>query len=282
MQAADDRAGKPRLSLNAALRNPLVRRAIFVASVVLFILLGLQVSLLIGWVNPALWGLLQAPLLEGAKNTFVFTAIIIPLGTGLGFLLGWARISRSPILRWPVMVYIDIVRGTPILVMILVAFFAVPLLLKSRDTYAAGLYFALIALAIHTSAYQAEIFRAGFQSIPRAQVEAAESIGLSSWQAMRFVVLPQTFRIILPALGNEFAVIIKDTSLLSAIGATELVFLGRTQANEALYTFGRVEWVFTIWLIIALLYFVITYVINQVTAAIEHHYRVPGLGSVAF
>lgn len=243
---------------------------------------SLGLSRFIGLIDARLWTLLERPLSEGALNTLTFSVTVIPLGAIFGFFLGWARVSRHPVLSWPATVYIDLVRGIPVLVMILFAFFWLPSLLQTPNRLQSGLFFAVMALVIHTSAYQAEVFRAGFQSVPQGQIEAAESLGLSRWQTMRYVVLPQTFRVTLPALGNEFAVIIKDTSLLAAIGAADLVFWGRNNVQFALYNYGIIEWVIALWLVIALVYFTITYVITQVVGAVEHAFRVPGLGSVAF
>ena len=264
----------------AILENPTFNRAVLVTGVVSGVFLALGLARGLGYIDPRLWNLLELPVSEGAANTLKFSLTIIPIGAVIGFIMGWARVTRHPILSWPASVYVDIVRGTPALVMILFAFFWLPFVLRSRDP-SAGLTYAVLALAIHTSAYQAEIFRAGFQSVPRGQIDAAEAIGLNRWQAMRHVVLPQTFRVTLPALGNEFAVIIKDTSLLAAIGALELVYWGRESAQYAL-SLGSIGWVISVWLVIALLYFVITYVITNMVGAVEHAFRVPGLGSVAF
>ena len=270
---------RPRRTFDAVLKDPLFRRALFTGSVVTAILVGIIGAGSSGVLDPGLWTLLQKPIYEGAIRTLGFSVTVIPIGALLGFALGWARVSRHAILSWPAAVYVDLVRGIPVLVLILFAFFWLPTVFGAEDAFESGIFFATLALAIHTGAYQAEIFRAGFQSVLRGQVEAAEAIGLSRWEAMRYVVLPQTFRVTLPALGNEFAVIIKDTSLLSAVGAAELVYWGRTQVQLAL---GIIEWIIAIWLVIALLYFVVTYIINQVVGAIEHAYRVPGLGTVAF
>lgn len=266
----------------AVVRHWLFRRGLLLAAVLVGIYIGLEVARATGAINPDLWDVLQHPLRQGASNTLLFSVTIIPLGALIGFAVGWARFSRHPLLSWPAGMYVDLIRGIPQLVLILFAFFWLPSLLPLGDTFQAGLLFALLALVIHTGAYQAEIFRAGFQSIPRGQIEAGEAIGLSRFQVMRLIVLPQTFRVTLPALGNEFSLIIKDTSLLAAIGAAELVFWGRTAVQYATRTFGQVEWAIIIWLIIALLYFVITYLITHVVNALEEAYRVPGLGSVAF
>ncbi len=269
-----------RRPLPPILRSNLFKRIVVAGSVVGAILGGLWTAGTTGLIDPILWNLLQRAFSEGAINTLTFSIFVIPLGAILGFLIGWSRVSRHPILSWPAVVYIDIIRGIPPIVMILFAFFWLPTLIRVPGV--TGVFFALWALVIHTSAYQAEIFRAGFQSVPRAQIDAAESLGLSRWQGMRYVVLPQTFRVVLPALGNEFAVVIKDTSLLAAIGAAELVFWGRNISQFTAFEFGAVEWALIIWLVVALLYFVVTYVIVQIVGAVEGAFRVPGLGSAAF
>lgn len=278
---ADSRESKPDEStrIRRLVRDPLFRRAVLAAVVVLGLLGGLFIIRSLGAIPDRIWQLLSRAMTEGGANTFRFSITIIPIGVVVGFLLGWARVSRHPILSWPASVYVDLVRGMPQIVMILFAFFWLPSLLRTQNAFDSGIFFATIALAVHTSAYQAEIFRAGFQSVARGQVEAAEAIGLSTWEKVRFVVLPQTFRVTLPALGNEFAVIIKDTSLLAAVGAPELVFWGR---NFQQLVTGEIEWILTIWIVIALIYFVVTYIVTQIVGAIEHIYKVPGLGTVAF
>jgi polar amino acid transport system permease protein len=255
-------------------------RVLLVVGVVAGLYLVLGVARLTRLIDPVLWTLLQNPLSIGIQNTILFSVSVIALGTGIGFLAGWARVSGHPLLSWPAAAFVDVFRGLPPLVLILFAYFWLPFVLET-DTYSSGLTFAVIALALHSGAYQAEIFRAGFQSVPRGQIEAAEAMGLSPGQSLQFVILPQTFRVTLPALGNEFANVIKDTSLLAAIGAADLVYWGRNSAGSEL-ALPHIEWVFAIWIIIALLYFIITYVITQAVAAVEEHFRVPGLGSVAF
>jgi len=251
---------------------------VFAVSTVVVLFLVLGVTRLTGAIDPALWSILERPLVDGAMNTIIISLTIIPLGLLIGFLVGWARFSRHPLLSWPATVYVDFVRGVPPLIMVIFAYFWVPSLF-SGGLADAGLAFAVLALAIHTSAYQAEIFRAGFQSVARGQIEAGQAIGLSGEQVMASVILPQTFRVTLPALGNEFALIIKDSSLLALVGATDLAFWGR---NTAQTMTAHIEWVMITWIVIALVYFVITYFVTQTVAAIEHSYRVPGLGSVAF
>jgi len=259
-------------------KRPRLSRAVFAVSTVLILFIILGIARQTGAIDPLLWSFLEAPLLSGARNTVMFSLIIIPLGLLIGFSVGWARFSRHPIISWPATVYVDFVRGVPPLVMILFSYFWLPLVIGNLES---GLPFAVMALAIHTSAYQAEIFRAGFQSVPRGQIEAGQAVGLSKGQVMASVILPQTFRVTLPALGNEFALVIKDSSLLAIVGAMDLVYWGR-QIEQFTLNYGVIEWVMAIWIIVALIYFVITYLVTQTVGAIEGSFRVPGLGSVAF
>jgi len=132
-----------------------------------------------------------------------------------------------------------------------------------------------LALAFHSGSYQTEIMRAGILSVPAGQIEAAYAMGLSRWRTLFNVVLPQAFRVALPALGNEFSSVIKDTSLLSAISAVELSFIGGVLVNGAL----RIDFnlIFIIWTEIALLYFVLTYVVVRLVRFVENRSKVPGL-----
>lgn len=193
--------------------------------------------------------------LEGLGTTIKLTAIGIGLGTILGLLLGLAKIAyveRGPwkwpvkiFVRWPAVAYITVFRGTPLFVQILLIHFAlVPLLIHQTDgliiqgetalflkrEYGAFISGA-VALTLNAGAYIAEIFRAGIQSIGSGQVEAARSIGLNYYQTMRFVVVPQAVRRMLPALGNEGITLLKDSSLVSAIGLAELAYAARTAAG---------------------------------------------------
>ena len=266
-------SGEPRRSRRLAVLgqwisiNPRLSRAAFAISTVVVLLIILGVARAVGAIDSRLWGVLERPLIDGAKNTAIFSLTIIPLGLVLGFFIGWARFSRHPLIAWPATVYVDFVRGVPPLVMVLFAFFWLPTL-TGGGSYEAGLVFAVLALAVHTSAYQAEIFRAGFQSIARGQIEAGQAIGLSSPQVMASVVLPQTFRVTLPALGNEFALVVKDSSILAIVGAMDLVYWGKQFEQFALTHYGIIEWVMVIWIVIALLYFVITYLVTQTVGAI--------------
>jgi polar amino acid transport system permease protein len=223
----------------------------------------------------------QGLIISAFFTTLLYTALVIPLGMVIGFLTGWARMTKFKFLSYPATIYVDLVRGIPPIVLILFAFFFGPFILPGlMDPTQSGRFFAAMALALHTGAYQAEIFRAGFQSIPKGQVEAATAVGLSKGQAMTGVVLPQTFRLVLPALGNELATVLKDTSLLGAIGILDLFGTARSQAQTSTIYGGGLQ-VFTWWTVVAILYFVLTFSLTRSLQFIERRYQVPGLGSVS-
>ena len=163
-------------------------------------------------------------LLRGAVVTLQLTAIATVLGLLGGVLLGLARLSRVWFLRLLSRCYIDFFRGTPLLVQLYIIYFGLPVLLRSLgigfkfDQWSA----AIVGLSLNSAAYLAEIVRAGIQSIDIGQKEAAGSLGLGAWQTMRYVVLPQALRRMIPPLGNEFIILLKDTSLVAVIGYQEL------------------------------------------------------------
>src|SRR5881396_249469 len=171
-------------------------------------------------VSASFWQIYGRFYVTGLFGTFFYVALTLPLSVVLGFLMGWARVSRIRVFSWPASLYVNVFRGLPPLILVIFAsLFGTNLVPQPimdrflsgfrRGDIAVGL--AAIAIAMHSSAYQAEIFRAGFQSVPKGQQEAAQALGLRPWQGMMHVILPQTFRLSLPPLGNEFAVLIKDT-----------------------------------------------------------------------
>lgn len=232
--------------------------------------------------DPVFWNRFQRSLWRGFQGTLYYSAIVVPASVVIGFFAGWARVSRYRSLSWPVSVYVDLIRGIPPIVLVIFAFLFVPALLPDQfNTQEAALLFSAIALAVHSGSYQAEIFRAGFQSVPRGQLEAAQAIGLDNWTIMGSVVLPQAFRLSLPPLGNELASLVKDTSLLGALGAVELVALGQ-EFNQQLVIFGgQLGWVFAVWTAVAALYFVLTFAVTRGLLFIEKRFRVPGMEGVS-
>jgi polar amino acid transport system permease protein len=235
--------------------------------------------------DPVLWfGWFRADIIaeyaelfwRGLWTTIGVTVICIVLGSLLGLLIGIARLAdarHAPakqvcryLLRWPSTIYVSFLRGTPLFVQILLMHFAVlPLLINPVDglivagdtardikqNYGA-LVSGVLALTLNASAYISEIFRAGIQSIDRGQSEAARSLGLSYRQTMYRVVLPQAFRRMLPPLGNNAISLLKDSSLVSAIGLSELAYAARTVAGaysrywEPYLTISVMYWTLTL------------------------------------
>mgnify|MGYP006281601101 CR=1 FL=1 len=178
----------------------------------------------------------------------------------VGLLFGLMRLSKRWWLRWTAMVYIEIVRGTPLLMVIFWFYFLAPILLGHTLPEATS---ALIAFIVFTSAYIAEIVRAGVQGLPRGQTEAARGSGLSHYQAMRYVILPQSLRNMIPSFVNQFVSLTKDTSLAYIIGVNELTRTA-TQVNNRTMNAPT-----EIFITIAVLYFIICYVLTEISRKLE-------------
>ncbi|OGS51293.1 MAG: hypothetical protein A3K65_02710 [Euryarchaeota archaeon RBG_16_68_12] len=207
-------------------------------------------------------------LLEGAVLTLLVTGAAYFSGMALGFLFGWLRTSKRRILRGLSAGWVEALRGTPLFVQLL---FLYNVLLYYLPTMESRLIVTgFLALLLNTSAYQAEIFRAGLQSVAAGQVDAARSIGLTYWGAMRTVILPQAVRIVVPPLTNEGISLLKASSLLFYIGVQELTYEGR------ILTFGG-KLVET-YLMVTAIYLAMTVPLSKVVAWLERRYRIPGLG----
>ena len=158
-------------------------------------------------------------LLQGAGVTLQITALSVGLGLLLGLFVGIAEISQLAIIRIPAKIYVDFLRGTPLLVQIFMIYFALPLIIGTRiDPFVA----AIAACSINSSAYIAEIFRGGIQSIDKGQMEAGRSLGLNWTQTMRFIIIPQTIKNVLPSLANEFIALLKETSVAGYVAVQDL------------------------------------------------------------
>ena len=198
-------------------------------------------------------------LLMGAGVTIEITAFSVAIGFFIGLFVGIARISQFKILRVMAAVYADCIRGTPLLVQIFLIYFALPMAIGQRvEPFIA----AVAACVINSGAYVSEIFRAGIQAIDVGQMEAGRSLGLTWWQTMRFIILPQAFKNILPPLGNEFIAMLKDSSLVSVIGFEELTRRGQLIIAQ---TYGSFE----IWMTVAVLYLIMTMAISRIVAFLE-------------
>ncbi len=173
-------------------------------------------------------------LLEGVGITVEFTLIAFSAGSVLGLLLALGRISKNPIFHYPAVAYIDFVRGTPLLAQIYLIHFGLPQIFGYTPV---GYVDALLALTLNSTAYIAEIMRAGIESIDRGQMEAARSLGMTYVQAMRYVILPQALRRVVPPMGNEFIALLKESSLVSVIGMEDLMMKSRMMAGRSFRPF---------------------------------------------
>lgn len=202
-------------------------------------------------------------LLHGALLTLEITALSVGFGLLIGLVLGLAQLSKSPILRWPAKIYVDFIRGTPLLIQIFIIYFALPAVIGARiDPFIA----AVTACSLNSGAYIAEIFRGGIQSISIGQLRAGLSLGMTHAQTMRYVILPQAVKRIIPPLGNEFIAMLKDSSLVSVIGFEELTRSGQLVIAE---TYGTLE----IWSCVAILYLIMTLTITRIVAYFEKRLR---------
>ena len=193
-------------------------------------------------------------LLMGAVVTIEITAFSVAIGFFIGLFVGIARISQFKILQIMAAVYADCIRGTPLLVQIFLIYFALPMAIGQRvEPFIA----AVAACGINSGAYVS-----GIQAIDVGQMEAGRSLGLTWWQTMRFIILPQAFKNILPPLGNEFIAMLKDSSLVSVIGFEELTRRGQLIIAQ---TYGSFE----IWMTVAVLYLIMTMAISRIVAFLE-------------
>ena len=160
-------------------------------------------------------------LLEGVKNTLILTVIAVTMGTIFGALVAFLKMSRFKIVRFIASVYIEVIRGTPILLQLFVFYFILPELFPMLNF--TDFIWVAIALCVNSAAYVSEVIRSGIQAVDKGQTEAARSLGMSQSQTMLRIILPQAVRNILPALGNEFIMILKETSLASTFFIGDLM-----------------------------------------------------------
>ena len=206
-------------------------------------------------------------LLVGLWVTLKVSFIAIIFGVILGLLTGIARISQNPALRMSAITYIELIRGSPLLVQIFIWYFVLGTLINSMlANIGIGqippLWFGVASLAIFAGAYVAEIVRAGIQSIHPGQIEAARSLGMSKYRAMRHIILPQAFRRILPPLAGQFISMIKDSSLLGVIAIRDLTKATREAVTTSLQPFE-------LWFLCAILYLVLTFSFSMFVQYLE-------------
>lgn len=204
----------------------------------------------------------------GAGITLKLSAYTVLIGFLLGLLVAVFRNNKIAPLRWLMNAYVAFIRGTPLLVQVLLIVYGLPQLgLNKIGAYKLSKFdMCLIALGINSGAYMAEIIRAGLQSVDHGQSEAADSLGLSGFQKLLYVILPQAIKVILPTMGNEFVAIIKESSVLYSVGVYELTY----QANKlASVNYRYLETM----LDAALIYFVLTYVATKLLNLLERRMR---------
>ncbi len=198
-------------------------------------------------------------LLSGFANTLKLALIAIGFSFLLGVVAGALRLCRSPFLHYPAVVYIELIRGVPLIMVIFWFYFLTPILAgRPLDNFTS----ALIAFIVFEGAYLAEIVRAGIQSVSVGQVQAALSTGLTQFQAMRHVILPQAIRNMIPALVTRFIVLFMDTSLAYIIGIRELTRVARIIAEREFRAFE-------VYTFIAVVYFICTYTMSLVARHLE-------------
>ena len=187
---------------------------------------------------------------QGVPTTLIISLVAVLAGLIIGLFIAIAKMSKHRILRGIATVYVDVLRGTPLMVQVLILAYGLPQLLKSnfgiQFNWTHFIIVGFIACGINSSAYMAEIIRSGLQT------EAARSLGMSSRMTMRYVIVPQAFKIIVPAMGNEFIALIKETSILSVVGIVEVTRQGTLWASSSFLSFQAYFGVAVIYLIMTL------------------------------
>jgi polar amino acid transport system permease protein len=224
-------------------------RAAFCGSIAVFLLLVL--------IKPDPYLKIIAFVPDGILVTFEVTLGAIGLALILGLFTGMGRLSRNRVLHAAASLYVEVIRGIPLLVQLFYIYYAL-----GRFVHLPALASAIIAMGVCYGAYMGEIFRAGVQSIPKGQAEAARSLGMTHFQAMVHVILPQAIRVVLPPVGNECVAMLKDSSLVSILAVADLLRRGREYASET-FTY------FETYTVIALVYLIITLFFSKLISLME-------------
>ncbi len=199
---------------------------------------------------------------NGAKFTIFLAFFTVLIGVMLGVILALMKLSNKKILNLIAAAYIEFIRGTPVLVQLYIVFYGLPHLGISLPDFVAG----IIALSVNSSAYVAEIIRAGIQAVDKGQMEAARSLGMPPAMAMRYIIIPQAIKNILPALGNEFIVVIKESSIASIIGIHELMYNADTVRGNIFQPFEPL-------IVAAIMYFLMTFTLSKIIGTFERRMK---------
>jgi polar amino acid transport system permease protein len=214
---------------------------------------------------------------DGLGVTVLVTAVSFILVLILGVIGGLGRLAKNRIIYFISTLYVEVVRGIPLLVQLIWWYFAFPVVIQQlgillkiqalADFQANPIAMAILGLVFCYGAYMSEIYRAGIQSIPKGQMEAARSLGMSYFQAMRHIILPQAIRVVLPPMGNEFIALLKDSSLVSVVAVADMTRRGREFMSTH---FNPIE----VWTLVALLYLVLTLFSARMVTWIEKKSRI--------
>jgi polar amino acid transport system permease protein len=208
---------------------------------------------------------------DGIYMTLKLTMVSFVFILVVGMIMGVFRVSNVAILKGIASTYVEIVRGVPVLVWLLWIYFGLPVLFQDglglKNARISGFPAAVVAFTFAYGAYMTEIFRAGIQSISKGQMEASRSLGMNYLQAMRYIILPQALRVVLPPVSNEFVTLLKDSSLVSILGLEDLTRRGREYVGRTFESFAT-------YLVVALLYLILTVFFTRVTTAIERRLSV--------
>ncbi|HEV3175920.1 MAG TPA: amino acid ABC transporter permease [Stellaceae bacterium] len=198
------------------------------------------------------------PLLGGLLLTVELTFVVITLSLVCALFVALAGLSRLAPLRWLVKAYIEVIRGTPLLLQLIYVYYVLPEIGIRLDAFTAG----VLALTLNYSAYISEVYRGGIQAISRGQHDAAAALGMTRGLAMRRIILPQAFRIVIPTLGNYFIGLFKDTALCSAVSIQELVFTAQVHAALNFQYF-------TLYTVVAAMYFLVSFPAARLVGYLE-------------
>lgn len=206
---------------------------------------------------------LGGPLLLGAVTTVEITLASLLIAVVLGLSLALVKLGRFKPLHWLINVYVEVFRGTPVLAQLFIIYFG----LAHAGINVAALPAAIIGLSLNGGAVLTEVFRAGFAAIHHGQREAALAVGMTPWNSLRFIILPQTWRITLPPLGNYAIALLKDTAVVSAIAAPEIMFYARNLVTSTFETT-------LIYVLAAALYFCLSFPLARIVDRFERRQRV--------
>jgi polar amino acid transport system permease protein len=225
----------------------------------LILVAGTTVILIVSMPDP--YGRILNFVADGIGITVLVTAVSFVLVLLVGMVGGLGRLSTNRVIYFIATLYVEIVRGIPLLVQLIWWYFAFPVVIQGvgrllnlpflADFQPNPVAMAILGLVVCYGAYMSEIYRAGIESIPRGQMEAARSLGMSYFQSMRHIVLPQAVRVVLPPMGNEFIALLKDSSLVSVVAVADMTRRGREFMST---NFNPIE----VWTLVALLYLVMT------------------------